>query len=71
MEGFIKDHLVDNLKILEKVDRQLELVQLQIEQVMHFFILSTKIMLKREQTFLMNGLLLILLKIQRMRSLEL
>ena len=54
-----------------KVDRQLELVQQQIEQVMHFFILSTKIMLKREQTFLMNGLLLILLKIQRMRSLEL
>ena len=33
--------------------------------------LSTKTMLKREQTFLMNGLLLILLKIQRMRSLEL
>tara|TARA_B100001287_G_scaffold95632_1_gene80349 strand:- start:1428 stop:2000 length:573 start_codon:yes stop_codon:yes gene_type:complete len=71
MEGFIKDHLVDNLKILEKVDRQLELVQQQIEQVMHFFILSTKTMLKREQTFLTNGLLLILLKIQRMRSLEL
>ncbi len=60
-----------NLKILEKVDRQLELVQQQIEQVMHFFILSTKTMLKREQTFLMNGLLLILLKTQRMRLLEL
>ena len=30
MEGFIKDHLVDNLKILEKVDRQPGLVQLQI-----------------------------------------
>ena len=60
MEEFIKDHLADSLKILEKADRQLELVQLQTEQVMHFFILFTKIMLKRERTFLMNGLLLTL-----------
>ena len=48
MEEFISDHLVDNQKILEKVDKQREHVQLQIEQDMHCCTPYIKITLRKE-----------------------
>ena len=70
MAEYIKDLLVDNLKILVKVGRPQEHVQQLTGLGMLFFTLYIKIMLKKALIFLMNGLQLIWLKIQKMRLLE-
>ena len=49
MEEYIKDHLEDSQKIMEKEAKLPELVLQQIEQVMLYFIRFIKIMLKKEQ----------------------